>query len=117
MFFKWKIFSANLSPVIGSEQKGTRPVLLISDDDYSIVMPVVTILPLTSLKPGRKIYPNEILITKQNYDKTGLPYDSVILAHQIRTISKKRLQNLIGSIDDTEIQEKINDALKVHLNL
>lgn len=117
MILKWKIFSADLNPVIGSEQKGTRPVLIISDDDYSVAMSLVTILPVTSLKPGRKIYPNEVLITKQNYEKTGLPHDSIILAHQLRTISKKRLSVLLGSIDDAEIQEKINDALRVHLNL
>lgn len=117
MLLKWKIFSADLNPAIGSEQKETRPVLIISDDDYSAVMPLITILPITSLKPGRKIYPNEVLITKQNYEKTGLSQDSVVLAHQIRTISKKRLSVMLGSIDDIEIQERINDALRIHLNL
>jgi len=117
MVLKWKIFSTDLNPVIGSEQKGARPVLIISDDDYSIAMPLVAIFPVTSLKPGRKIYPNEVLITKQNCEKTGLSHDSIILAHQIRTISKKRLPVLLGSIDDAEIQEKVNVALKVHLNL
>ncbi|MCL5771806.1 MAG: type II toxin-antitoxin system PemK/MazF family toxin [Actinobacteria bacterium] len=117
MNLKWKIFSADLNPVIGSEQKGTRPVLIISDDDYSNVMPLVTILPFTSLKSGRKVYPNEVLITKQNYKETGLSFDSIILAHQIRTISKKRLLVPIGSIENIEIQEKINDALRIHLNL
>ena len=62
MFMKWKIYKADLNPVTGSEQKGARPVLIISDDAYSTVMPLVTILPLTSLKPGRIIYPNEVLI-------------------------------------------------------
>jgi len=117
MLLKWKIFSADLNQAIGSEQKGTRPVLIISDDDYSAVMPVITILPITSLKPERKIYPNEVLITKQNYEKTGLSQDSVVLAHQIRTISKKRLSVMLGSIDDVEIQKMINDALRIHLNL
>lgn len=117
MVLKWKVFTADLNPIIGSEQKGIRPVLVISDDDYSVTMPLVTILPITSLKPGRKVYPNEVLIEKQNSNKTGLDNDSLILAHQIRTISKKRLLNLIGSIEDIEIQEIINDALRIHLNL
>ena len=117
MLLKWKIFSADLNPSVGSEQKGTRPVLIISDDDYSAVMPLITMLPITSLKPGRKIYPNEVLIAKQNYEKTGLSQDSVVLAHQIRTISKKKLSTMLGSIDDVEIQKMINDALRIHLNL
>ncbi|MBM3713708.1 MAG: type II toxin-antitoxin system PemK/MazF family toxin, partial [Actinobacteria bacterium] len=44
MLMKWKIYNADLSPVTGMEQKGTRPVLIISDDDYSTMMPLVTIL-------------------------------------------------------------------------
>ena len=117
MVLKWKIFTANLNPIVGAEQKGVRPVLVISDDDYSIAMPLVTILPITSLKPGRKVYPNEVLIGKQDSNKTGLTNDSLVLAHQIRTISKKRLLNPIGSIEDIDIQEIINDALRIHLNL
>ena len=117
MFMKWKIYKADLNPVTGSEQKGTRPVLIISDDAYSTVMPLVTILPLTSLKPGRIIYPNEVLIRKENQAKTGLLSDSIILAHQIRTISKNRLKDLLGGIDDLAVQEKINEALRIHLNL
>lgn len=117
MVLKWKIFTANLNPIVGSEQKGVRPVLVISDDDYSIAMPLVTILPITSLKPGRKVYPNEVLIGKQDSNKTGLANDSLVLAHQIRTISKKRLLNPTGSIEDIDIQEIINDALRIHLNL
>jgi mRNA interferase MazF len=117
MVLKWKIFTANLNPIIGSEQKGIRPVLIISDDDYSISMPLLTILPITSLKPGRKVYPNEVLIEKHYSTKTGLIKDSLILAHQIRTISKNRLLDQIGSIEDIEIRENINDALRIHLNL
>jgi mRNA interferase MazF len=117
MLLKWKIFSADLNPVIGAEQKGIRPVLIISDDYYSNLMPLVTILPLTSLKPGRKIYPNEVLIKTQVNSKTGLLSDSIVLAHQLRTISKKRLFDVIGNIEDSEIKEKINQALRIHLNL
>jgi mRNA interferase MazF len=117
MFMKWKIYKADLNPVTGSEQKGTRPVLIISDDAYSTVMPLVTILSLTSLKPGRIIYPNEVLIRMENQAKTGLLSDYIILAHQIRTISKNRLKDLLGGIDDLAVQEKINEALRIHLNL
>ena len=57
MSYKWSVFMADLNPVIGSEQQGRRPVLVISDETTNTVMPVVTVLPLTSLKKGRKLYP------------------------------------------------------------
>ncbi len=114
MKYKWGIFVADLNPVIGSEQKGTRPVLVISDEDFNRVMPVVTVLPLTSLKEGRRVYPNEVLLKKGTGD---IPHDSIILAHQIRTISKNRLRDSLGSINDHSAHNAINDALRVHLNL
>ena len=117
MMYKWNIFLADLNPVIGSEQKGTRPVLIVSDEDYSTLMPVVTILPITSLKSKRRIYVNEVLINAEQESKMGLTGDSIILAHQIRTISKKRLINNIGKIEDLEIKYRIDEALRIHLNL
>ncbi len=117
MVMKWQIYSADLNPVVGSEQKGKRPVLVISDDDYSLSMPLVSILPITSLKPGRVIYPNEVLIISNENPDIGLKTDSIILVHQIRTISKERLVNHIGNIDDSQIRNRINDALRLHLNL
>ncbi len=117
MMYKWNIFLADLNPVIGSEQKGIRPVLIISDEDYSKLMPVVTILPITSLKTGRRIYPNEALIRIKQEKEMSLTGDSIVLAHQIRTISKKRLASNIGKIEDSEIKQRIDEALKIHLNL
>ncbi|MEW6587122.1 MAG: type II toxin-antitoxin system PemK/MazF family toxin [Nitrospirota bacterium] len=114
MNFKWRIFTADLSPVLGSEQKGTRPVIVVSDEDFNSVMPVVTVLPLTSLKKGRKVYPNEVML-KAGYG--GLSHDSIILAHQIRTISKQRLKESFASVNDNETREAIDNALRVHLNL
>ncbi len=114
MNYKWGIFIADLNPVQGSEQKGKRPVIVISDEDFNKVMPVIAILPITSLKEGRRVYPNEVLLKKVT---GGLLQDSLILAHQIRTISKQRLKDLIGAIDDYSTREAINAALRVHLNL
>ncbi|MCX5885924.1 MAG: type II toxin-antitoxin system PemK/MazF family toxin [Proteobacteria bacterium] len=114
MNYKWGIFRADLNPIVGSEQRGTRPVIVVSDEDFNMVMPVVTILPVTSLKEGRRIYPNEVLLTKGS---AGLPQDSIILVHQIRTISKQRLKERIGFINRDSVREMINDALRVHLNL
>jgi mRNA interferase MazF len=114
MNYKWRIFTADLSPVVGSEQKGKRPVLIVSDEDFNALMPVVTVLPITSLKEGRKIYPNEVFLIKAI---GGLSNDSIVLVHQIRTISKQRLKDFTGTIDDYVAREAINEALRVHLNL
>ena len=114
MNFKWFVFMADLNPVIGSEQQGRRPVLVISDDTTNSVMPVVTILPLTSLKKGRKVYPNEALLRK---GVAGLDADSIVLAHQIRTISKQRLMTCLGEVADANLKFQINESIRVHLNL
>ena len=112
--YQWHIFRANLDPIIGSEQRGTRPVLVVSDEDFNQLMPVVTILPLTSRKPGRQVYPNEVLLPKGT---AGLTEDSIIMAHQIRTISKTRLTNLYGKIQSEVLKEAVRQALKIHLTL
>ncbi len=114
MNYKWGIFIADLNPVQGSEQQGKRPVLVISDENFNKLMPVVTILPMTSLKKGRKVYPNEALLIRGT---ANLSHDSLVLAHQIRTISKQRLKDTLGSISDHGAQEMINGAIRVHLNL
>jgi len=114
MTYRMGIFLADLNPVIGSEQKGKRPVLVVSDEDFNQVMPVVTILPITSLKKGRRVYPNEVLISKSI---GGLTADSIILAHQIRTISKDRLIKFLGAVKDPGLQSAIDEAVRIHLNL
>ena len=114
MTWKWGVFLADLNPVIGSEQKGQRPVLIISDEDFNSLMPVVTVIPLTSLKPGRRIYPNEALLEKGT---GGLNVRSLALVHQIRTIAKERLVARLGMVADETVREAIKGALKVHLNI
>lgn len=110
--YRWGIFRARLGFGTGSEQQGLRPVLVVSDEDFNQVMPVVTVLPLTSFKAGRKIYPNEVLLQR---GLGGLPRASLVLAHQIRTIAKDRLASLYGHLHDVELQARIQEALKIHL--
>lgn len=105
---------ASLDPVIGSEQGKTRSVMVISDDEINGILPVVNILPLTSKKEGRKIYPNEALLTKK---ESGLHHDSIVLCYQIRTLDKKRLIKKLGSIRKAETQQDILNALKFQLGL
>jgi mRNA interferase MazF len=111
---RWDVYIADLEPVLGSEQGGKRPVLVISNDDFNEVMPVLTVIPITSLKAGRHIYPSEILLKKSI---ANLELDSLILPHQIRTISKKRITKRIGSLRQHEKQVEIIEAIKLHLDL
>jgi mRNA interferase MazF len=110
--FHWAIMEAKLDPAAGAEQKGTRPVLIVSNEEYNQVMPNVTILPLTSTK--RHLYPSEVFLPKS---KAGQPLDSIIMAHQIRTISKQRLTGLLGYLKDPQLQDEVSAAIKEHLGL
>lgn len=109
---RWQIWLANLDPVVGSEQGKTRPVIIISDDDPNSILNVVNVLPLTSRKPGRIIYPNEALINGGSF---GLQNDSIVLCQQIRTLDKKRLIKQYGIISDALLQRRIVVALKFQL--
>ncbi|MBI4289096.1 MAG: type II toxin-antitoxin system PemK/MazF family toxin [Chloroflexi bacterium] len=111
---RWSVYTAELDPFEGSEQGGRRPVIIVSNDDFNRVMPVVTVLPITSLKPGRRVHPSEVPLKKGD---ANLGVDSLVLAYQIRTISKKRIQNLIGAMDDSDKQQEIEAAIKLHLGL
>jgi len=110
--FQWAVMEANLNPVVGAEQKGTRPVLIVSNEEYNQTIPNVTITPLTSTQ--RRLYPSEILLAK---GKAGQPLESIIMAHQIRTISKQRLGRLLGHLDDIQLRHEVHQAIKEHLDL
>jgi len=114
MVNKWEIYFCNLDPTIGSEQKGSRPVVIISTNAVNHHLPVSTVLPLSSVNPSDKIYPTEVLLDK---NITGLPKISVAMLQQIRTVSHNRLTSKSGTITDTETQEKIIDALRSYFDL
>ncbi len=111
---KWEVYFANLDPVIGSEQGKSRPVLVVSEDEINSLLNIVNVLPITSRKPGRQIYPNETLIQANNF---GLEKESIILCHQIRTLDKLRLSKLQGQITDAEKQNEIIEALCFQLGI
>jgi len=111
---KWEIYYCNLDRTIGSEQKGTRPVLIISTNAVNHNLPVSTVLPLSSVDPNDKIYPTEVLL---EMSVTGLPKLSVAMVQQIRTISHNRLATLSGAITDTKTQEAILDACRSYFDL
>ena len=110
--FQWAVFQANLDPAIGTEQKGTRPVLIISNEDYNQAISNVTVLPLTSTQ--RRLYPAEVLLPEGS---AGQPLKSIIMAHQVRTISKQRLGKLLGHLDDLQLQQEVRRAIREHLDM
>lgn len=110
--FQWAVFEADLDPVAGAEQKSMRPVLIVSNEEFNQAMPNVTVLPLTSTQ--RRPYPSEILLPER---KAGQPLESIVMAHQIRTISKQRLGRLLGYLDDTQLRHEIHRAIKEHLDM
>lgn len=112
--YRWKIFWAGLDPAKGSEQAGMRPVLVVSVEEVNQTLPIVTVLPLTSTRPGRVVYPTEVFLDKES---AGLPKDSIAMAHQIRTISKDRLGRECGGIGQEECREKIRRAIQRHLGI
>lgn len=105
---KWSIWRANLDPVVGSEQGFTRPVLIISDDEINELINTVNVIPITTRKSNRIIYPNEVLLESFVF---GLPEESIVLCHQIRTLDKKRFAQFYGEIDNLQKQNEIIEAL------
>ena len=106
------IYYADLSPVIGSEQGGVRPVLIIQNDVGNKYSPTVIAAAITS-KINKAKMPTHIELCAKEY---GLNKDSVILLEQIRTIDKKRLREKIGRLDD-ELMVKVDTALSVSFGL
>ena len=96
------IYWANLNPTIGREQSGHRPVLVISNDIEN-QMDIITIIPITSRKDGRRIYLNEVLMVLNGKE-------AILLCHQVRTISKKRLDKKITTLNDG-LKAKVVDVL------
>ena len=106
------IFYADLSPVVGSEQGGIRPVIIIQNDTGNKYRPTVICAAITSQINKAKL-PTHIEISAEKY---GLVKDSVILLEQIRTIDKKRLREKIGGTDKGLMSE-INKALIISLGM
>lgn len=106
------IFYADLSPVVGSEQGGTRPVLIVQNDTGNKHSPTVIAAAITS-QTGKARLPTHINIVGSN---VGLSKDSVILLEQIRTIDKRRLREHMGRLDD-KYMSLVNDAIAVSFGL
>jgi mRNA interferase MazF len=109
MVNKWDIWLCQLDPVLGSEQKGLRPVLVVSNDAINHNLPVSTIIPFSSVSVEDRIYPTEILLPTL---VSGLPKSSVVMIHQLRTICHTRLVKKVSELTSTSHQGKILLALQ-----
>ena len=106
------IFYADLSPVVGSEQGGCRPVLIVQNDTGNKHSPTVIAAAITS-QTGKARLPTHIALTGHD---VGLSKDSVILLEQIRTIDKKRLGEKMGHLDDS-VMRAVDTAITVSFGL
>ena len=106
------IFYADLSPVVGSEQGGLRPVLIIQNDVGNRYSPTVIAAAITS-RMGKTRLPTHIDI---HADRVGLAKDSVILLEQIRTLDKRRLKEKMGHLDSA-VMTQVNNAIAVSFGL
>lgn len=107
-----EIYMAELDPVIGSEQGGRRPVLIVQNDRGNRYSPTVIVVPLTSSerKPG---LPTHVYLPKGS---GGLKKPSVVLCEQVRTLEKTRLTRYMGSLDAENLRE-VERALSVSLDM
>ena len=106
------IFYADLSPVVGSEQGGMRPVLIVQNDTGNKHSPTVIAAAITS-QTGKARLPTHIELNAQS---VGLSRDSVILLEQVRAIDKSRLRERMGKLDDTTMT-KVDNAIAVSFGL
>ncbi|MBQ4577161.1 MAG: type II toxin-antitoxin system PemK/MazF family toxin [Firmicutes bacterium] len=109
---KGDIFFADLSPVIGSEQGGVRPVIVIQNDIGNKYSPTVIVAAITSQINKAKL-PTHVEIRAGEH---GLNKDSVILLEQLRTVDKRRLRERIGRMEG-DAMKKVNDALVISLGI
>lgn len=98
---KGDVFLASLNPIIGSEQSGTRPVVIVQNNKGNKHSPTVLVAPITSKINNKKNLPTHVFI--KAFD--GVKYDSTILIEQCRVIDKKRLKSYIGTVDKNIIKE------------
>ena len=106
------IYYADLSPVVGSEQGGVRPVLIIQNDVGNKYSPTVIAAAITS-RMGKTKLPTHIDVFA---DRAGLARDSVVLLEQLRTLDKRRLKEKMGHLDES-IMSEIDNAIAVSLGL
>jgi mRNA interferase MazF len=108
-----EIYEACLDPTEGSEQSGIRPVIIVSRDAINAASTVVLVVPCTTYRLGKRIYPTQVLI---NAPDGGLIRDSVAMAEQVRALAKTRLQGMRGVLSTSSLQQ-LEKALLIAFDL
>lgn len=113
---RWDLFWADLEPGVGSEQKGERrPVIVVSNDGFNGAFPVVTVVSTTKAEGKRRQpYTFEVLLPAGTITAE---HATIVMPHQVRTISKMRLLERIGTLDDESFMEAIETRLLEHLGI
>lgn len=113
---RWELYWADLNYPVGSEQGGERrPVLVVSNDGFNAAFDLVTVVSLTKREgKRRKVYPFEILLSPEI---VGTGFTSIVMPQQVRTISKRRLLERIGALEDETKQEEVENRLLEHLDI
>lgn len=111
IIYRGEIYYANLSPALGSEQGGCRPVVILQNNTGNRYSPTTIIAPLTT-KFSKKLLPTHVELM----EGCGAPANSLVLLEQIRTIDKTRLSNKIGAVS-SEVMAKIDEAIKISLGV
>ena len=108
-----EVYDARLDPTEGSEQAGIRPVIIVSRDAINVTSPVVLAVPCTTYRPGKRIYPSQVLLRSPD---GGLERDSVAMGEQVRTLAKTRFLRLRGMLSSSFLTQ-LDQALLIGLDL
>jgi len=107
------VYRAELDPALGSEQGGTRPVVIVSRDALNANAPIVVIVPLTGKENKQKTYPTHVELKT---GEGGIDKDSLALCEQVRSIAKQRMKEKLGHLPLQKIST-LNAVLKITLDL
>ena len=112
---RWDVFWVDLEPHVGSDQGGERrPAVVVSNDAFDQHFDVVTVVPLTKREEERRrVYSFEVLAP----DLAGTGYESIIMPQQVRTLSKLRLLDRVGALEDEQVRADVETRLLEHLGI
>ncbi|MEG4571280.1 type II toxin-antitoxin system PemK/MazF family toxin [Microcoleus sp. N3A4] len=108
-----EVYDADFEPVQGSEQGGTRPAIIVSNDSINVSSQVVLVVPCTTYRPSRRIYRSQVLIIAPD---GGFDRDSIALGEQVRALAKSRLLHKRGILSESALVQ-LDSALSIALDL
>jgi len=112
--YQWQVVRAQLDPARGSEQAGERPVLIVSREILNKALTIVCVLPLTTRRAGRRVYSSEVLLPA---GQAGQPSESIVMAHQVRVVSKERFISSYGWLEDEDLRSQVRAAIRLYMDV